>query len=357
MTVIQTGAIAAAAFIAGNYLSVSAPLGRWSPAIYAAVIVIALTGLNLAGLRFGKAVQMLLAGSVTAGLVLVAVAGFWAGSGVPAAVPTAPVNAAGFGAIGLAMIFVLYSFGGWNEAAYFSAEMGGSRRNIASALLIGVGLVAVIYVVANAAFLNGLGHAGMAGSEAVAVDLLGKTLGSGSATAVGLLVVIAVLGTVNASILTGARSNYAIARDFPSLFGWLGGWKVETGVPARALIVQAGITLVLIGGSLAFGNGADGVEAMVAYTAPAFWFFFFLSGLAVMVLRAWDAGHPRPFRVPLFPLVPFLFCLVCLWMLCSAVVYAGIGSLVGVAVLLAGVPLVWLSGNQNPHKIETENTP
>lgn len=361
MTVIQTGAIAAAAFIAGNYISEFAPLGPASPALYAALLVVGTTALNLAGLRFGKSVQVLLAGAVAVGLVAVALAGFWPTTPpVPVAAPTE--TGAFSGAVGLAMIFILYTYGGWNEAAYLSAEIRAPQRNIAYALIIGVGVVTLVYLLINAAFLAGLGHAGMAESNAVAADLLRRSFGEPGAVVISVLVVVAVLGTVNASVITGGRSNYALGRDFPDLFGFMGRWATEKGVPAAALIVQAGITLLLIAGSTAFSwgrGGADGpaggVKAMVAYTAPAFWFFFFLSGLAVLVLRSWDPSRPRPFRVPLYPFTPFLFCVVCLWMLCSAVAYAGVGSLVGAAVLLAGIPLIWLSGSRR--QIETQKEP
>lgn len=83
---------------------------------------------------------------------------------------------------------------------------------------------------------------------------------------------------------------------------------------------------------------------MVEYTAPVFWLFFFLSGVSLFVLRIRDADIARPFRVPLYPLTPILFCAICIYMLHSSLVYTGIGALVGVAVLLAGVPLLLLSG-------------
>ena len=341
MTVVQTGALAAAAFIAGSYLSSALP--ALTPAMYAGAIVVGLTLLNALGLSLGKWTQNALTFAILIGLLIVVAAGFYLWlSGGAESVPTAaagPSSPAGFGAIGLAMVFVLYTYGGWNEAAYISAEIRAPQRNIALALLFGVVAVTAVYLIVNVAFLAGLGRERMAASDAVAADLLGIVAGPWGALFVSFLVMVAVLSTVNATIITGARSNYALGRDYPSLFGFMGGWKARSSVPLAGLLVQAGISILLIVlAPIVFEGG--GVEAMVAYTAPVFWFFFFLVGFAVLILRAWDPAAERPFQVPLYPLTPFLFAVVCLYMFFSAIAYAGVGSLFGVLVLLAGVPLL-----------------
>jgi basic amino acid/polyamine antiporter, APA family len=344
MTVIQTGALAAAAFIAGNYVTELIPLGEHSAAIHAAVIVAALTVVNLVGLHLAKWTQNVLVAAISIGLLAVIIAGFWLGITDTPSVSTAAAasdSAAGGGSgmVGLALIFVLFTYGGWNEAAYLSAEIINPARSIKRVLIFGIGLVTVIYLLVNLAMLAGLGQSGMAGSSAVAADLLRRAWGEPGAIFISALIVIAVLSTVNATIITGGRSNYALGRDFPRVFGFLGKWRTGSNVPAAALIVQGVITIGLIAlAPLVFKEG--GLEAMVAYTAPVFWFFFFLAGMSVLVLRWWDPRRERPFRVPFYPLTPFLFCGFCLYMLYSAIAYAGAGSLVGVAVVLAGVPVL-----------------
>jgi amino acid transporter len=82
---------------------------------------------------------------------------------------------------------------------------------------------------------------------------------------------------------------------------------------------------------------------MVDYTAPVFWLFFLLTGISLFVLRAKEPDAPRPFRVPLYPLTPILFCLSCGYLVYSSLNYTGMGAMVGVAVLLAGIPvLLWM---------------
>jgi amino acid transporter len=93
----------------------------------------------------------------------------------------------------------------------------------------------------------------------------------------------------------------------------------------------------------------DGFETMIAYTAPAFWFFFMLTAIALLVLRREQPVKPEPFRVPLYPITPLLFCALCAYMLYSSVTYAmslnpgSIGAIVGIAVLCTGVPIMLLA--------------
>ena len=183
------------------------------------------------------------------------------------------------------------------------------------------------------------GLAGTAGSDAVAADLVARVAGAGGATAISLIVCLAALTTANATTLMGARTSFALGRDFP-LFAPLGRWNDRAGGPVTALVVQGAISLALVG----FGAWTrEGFETMVGYTSPVFWFFFMMTGVALVVLRAREPEAPRPFRVPLYPLTPALFCATCAYLLYSSVTYTGVGAAVGVAVLVAGLLPLWLS--------------
>ena len=341
-TVITTGSIALLAFVLGDYASNLLPLGEHSSAIWAALVVVALTVLNWFGLRESKATQNVLTFFEVSGLVAIVVAGLFvvepAATVAPAAAATvAPTGMPAASALGLAMVFVLLTYGGWNEAAYMSAEVKDRRRGILHALVIGLLLVTALYLLVNFAYLRGLGLEGVAGSKVVAADLLARAWGPGSATLMSLMVIVASLTSINATMLVGARSNYALGRDW-KLFGWLGGWHAS-GVPRPALLAQSVISLLLVG----FGAATrKGFETMVDFTAPVFWFFFLLTGIALMVLRRTAAAAERPFRVPFYPLLPLLFCASAAWLLYSSLAYTGVGALAGVAVLAAGgLVLVW----------------
>jgi amino acid transporter len=328
LTVIQTGSIALLAFVLGDYATAVVPLGPYSTAVYAAVVVAVLTLLHVGGIPRTVFTQNLLTAVEVLGVVLVIVVGLVAPGGPPAAA-TAAGTPAGFG---LVMVFVLLTYGGWNEASYVSAEVRDPGRNMARALVLSILVVTVLYVLVNVALVRGLGLAGLAASKAPAADLLERLTGRGTAVLVSVMVVVSTLTSINATIFTGARSAYAVGRDFAP-FRFLGSWHPARQTPVNALVVQAAMALVLI---LIGALTRRGFETMVEYTAPVFWAFILLAGVALFVLRRRDPGRPRPFRVPFYPVTPLLFCATCVYLLYSSLAYTGFGALLGVGVVLAG---------------------
>lgn len=342
MTVIQPGSIALLAFVIGDYATGAMSLGNYSTAIYAAAVVVLVTGVNVMGIRTGAAAQLISTVCVVLGLLVVTAAGFLGPAAPPAATQLGSEAVAAN--LGVAMVLVLLTYGGWNEAAYLSAEIR-NPRGIVTALLVGIAIITAIYILANASMLHALGRSGMAGTQTLAADIMRNRFGEAGAWMLTAAVIFAALSTANATAMTGGRSNYALGRDFP-LFAPLGRWSDTRGTPVTALLVQGGIALALI----LFGawmpsneNTMSGLERMVQYTAPVFWAFFLLTGVSLFVLRRREPSASRPFRVPFYPFTPLLFCAACVYVLQSSLFHYGKGALVGIAVLLAGVPLLVLA--------------
>jgi amino acid transporter len=176
--------------------------------------------------------------------------------------------------------------------------------------------------------------------------------GEAGAVLLSFIVCVSALTTINAAVFTGARTNFAMGRDYP-MFRKLGNWREKGSTPANALLLQGTITLVLIAAAAA--TARDGFDSMVAYTAPVFWTFFLLTGLVLFVLRFREQREGRAnreFKVPLYPLVPLVFCTMCGFMLWKAVAYVfnpdygpKFGSLVlaGLLVMAAGIPVYLLA--------------
>lgn len=337
LAVIQTGSITFIAFVFGDYASQIWSLGPYSSSLYAALAILMLTFLNTAGVRLGKVTQRALTGATILGLLLIVGAGLFFAPDAAAGSTGSTEGSLTSSQIGGAMVFVLYTYGGWNEAAYVSAELRNVKRNMVRALLISIGLITSLYLLVNWAYLNGLGVEGVSNTDAVAADLMRATLGEPGAVVLSLLVIVAALSSANASIFTGARTNFALGRD-TSLFSSLGVWDDDADTPVNALWVQCGVALALVGVGAATRQG---FQSMVDYTAPVFWLFFLATGIALFVLRRREPDVARPFRVPLYPLTPILFCLASAYMLWSSLAYTGIGALLGAGVLLAGIPLLW----------------
>lgn len=340
-TVIQTGAIAAVAFMLGDYLSQLVPLGPYGPALYAALSVILLTAVNIIGTAEGKNLQIVVTLIEIGAVVGIILFGFFvSGGSAPVAPSTPPENAA----LGMAMIFVLLTYGGWNETAYLTGELNDAPRNIAKVLVAGILILVSLYVAANMALLAILGLDGIRASDAVAADMMRAVAGAPGEIIVTLAIVVAAISTLNATIFTGARVFYAMSNDM-TILRWIGIWDGRGKTPANGLLVQGAIALALI----VLGTFArDGFEAMVNYTAPVFWFFLLLVGASVFVLRKRYPERKLPYRVPLYPVTPLLFCLTCLYMLYSSMMYTGAAGLIGVAVLVAGLPLLRYRKSADP---------
>jgi amino acid transporter len=337
LTVMQTGSIALVAFVFGDYAGQLIALGPYGSAIYAAAAIVVLTTLNIIGTWQGKWAQNLLTTLIAVGLLTVVA--------VSLGQPPAPSSAATGGSVtvGAAMILILLTYGGWNEAAYLSGEIRDVRRNMVRALLLGIGIVTAVYVAVNYAYVRTLGLDGVRQSEAVGADLMRATLGEWSAIVLSVLVSGAALSTLNATIFTGARTNYALGRDF-TLFRYLGRWKLRGDTPANALLVQGviALALVVLGASVARG----GIQTMVDYTAPVFWSFFLLTGIALFILRRQSPESPRPFRVPLYPVTPLVFCGTCAYMLYSSLTFTGPGAAIGVAIVAVGIPILFFASRK-----------
>ena len=315
--IINTGSIALLAFVFGDYISTLVSLGTYSSVIWALLVVVLLTAVNLAGIQASSRMQTWLTVTEIVGLLAVVLAGFW-------------VEAPASGAVqwfaqtpeptqwGLCLVFVLLTFGGWNEAAYISAELKGGPRTMVWVILASMLTLTVIYLLVNTALLLGLGLTGLSQSKTAASDLLGFAFGPLAQKALGLFVAIAALTSINATMFVGARTNFAVGNDWKALRK-LGQWQLDIGSPKQALLLQALISIGLI----ALGTQeADGFSAMVEFTAPVFWGFLFLVGLALIWLRQTDKHTSRPFKVPLYPVLPLIFCAACAWLTYSSITYA-----------------------------------
>jgi basic amino acid/polyamine antiporter, APA family len=336
--VICTGSIALIGFILGDYLTRLWSLGEYSAAIYASLAVVVLTAMNLVGLRESVRVQSVLTCLEIAGVLLVALAGALVGMEAT----TVAVTSSGdnFGALGIALVFVLLTYGGWNDAAYISAEVRGGPRAMLKTLVLSIAIITAVYVTFVAAIAYGLGFEGLKASEAVGVDVMERAFGTLGGQLIGTIVAISALTSMNSTMIVGARTNYAVARDWPT-FAFMGEWRGERNLPIVGFIVQAVISIALIG----FGTiEKDGFSTMVEFTAPVFWFFFMLSGVSLFVLRRKNPSVPRPFSVPLYPVLPAIFVCTCAYLFYSSLTYAQSQKAGHVAIAVVGVGALVLIG-------------
>ena len=160
------------------------------------------------------------------------------------------------------------------------------------AILGSLAILMAIYLALNGAMMAGLGRVGLAHSNAPAADLMGRAFGGAGSVMIVLVVGASAVASINSTLIVGARTTYAAARDAPRLMA-LGQWNANRGVPARAVLAEGGFAMILI---VAGGFAKSGFSAMVDYMTPVYWFFITLSMGALMILRRRHPGRgaPRP---------------------------------------------------------------
>jgi len=340
LVIVRPGDIALMAFAFATYArKLYDPMGgspqstTGTECAYAVAAVVVLTAINIAGVREGKWVQNLLTAVKALGLLGIFVAAVVAPpSRLVEIAPAAPLPTS------LALIYVLFAFGGWNEMAYVAAEVKDPRRNIVRALVVGTAGVTVLYLLVNGAFLYALGYEGLAASNAVAAEAVAGIFPRTGPRLISALICISALGAVNGLVFAGARISYAVGAEHRA-FRPLGRWNPRTGTPARALLLQGAIAVILI---LALGSFAD----TILYTAAAVYGFYLATTLAVLVLRRREPHVDRPYRVLGYPVTPLVFCAACVFLIYSAAVYQPWHAAACVAVILLGLPLYWLGSRR-----------
>ena len=367
LSVILSGSTGAMAFIFGKYCAGLFGVDEANIDVFAIQVgigaVVVLTFMNFFGVVLGKWVQNALVLVKLAGLALIVVAGLMAFKSDAFHVPegTKPPD---YGGISVAIILVLYAFGGWNDAAFVAADLK-DRRNITKALLLGTLGITVVYLLVNLAYLVGLGFETTRGAYPnIASHLLRKAFGETGSFIISIVVMISALGAMNGLIFTGSRVYLSLGKEH-RVFSLLGHWNATLKSPIWALLAQATVTILMMlaVGTVTARNAIDavldvgglkidwsfyrgGFFTLFAGTAPVFWIFFLMTGFAMFALRARDPNVERPFmlKAPWYPFLPMIFCGMCLFGFYAAMRYAGWISLLGFIPLFLGLPLYWLSG-------------
>jgi amino acid transporter len=356
LTTVLSGNIAIMAYAFADYSMEVWPDWSRHSLLFTIAPVIVLSIVNAAGIVAGKLAQNLLTAAKVLGLAGLVLAGlFAAGSEARAAAPpdgSSPAN------IGLALVFVLYAYGGWNHAPYVAAEVRDERRNLPRALIFGLVGIAAIYVAVNATYVAVLGFEAARQTQTPAADVMEQAVGAWGGRAISLLVMLSALSAINGMILTGSRVYATWGADYPAL-SWLAEWNRRSAAPLVAITVQAAIavTLIILVGTEA-GRGTfdaaltrlglaplpweqffGGFETLVAASTPVFWVFTLLTIVAVFVLRFRDRNIERPFRIPIYPLPPIIFAATCMFMLWASISYARWLTLLGFVPLVVGAVL------------------
>ena len=346
LLVINSGGIAAVAMTFANYTAnLTGASARAIPLLAVGAIAV-LSGINLLGIRSGAIVQNILTVLKLAALAALIVVGLlWtpAAPALPAlsALPALTALTA-LTAIGTALIPVLFAYGGWQSTNFVAGEMKEPRRDLPRALLIGVGIVVLVYVLANIVYVRVLGIPGLAASTAPASDVMRGLVGSWGATFIALGIAVSTFGFLNLAILSAPRVYQAMAAD-GVFFGGAARLSSRSRVPAAAILIQGGWAALLVA-TKTYGQLLD-------FVVFGDWIFFAaVGGTLFLYRRRGGAGGPGAatggFRCPGYPWVPGFFVAAGIFAVASTVLSNPLNALVGGGIIAAGVPayLWWKRG-------------
>jgi APA family basic amino acid/polyamine antiporter len=336
LVIADTGGTAASAVLFAGYL---APLTGLSfdHRVVAVATLAVLTVINCLGVRQGSTWQNILVILKAAALIALIVGGLFAHPVATAAAPLASFSGTGtlIGAIGVAMLPVLFAYNGFQGATYVTGETVNPQRTIPRGLLMGVGAVVAIYVLVNVGCLRVLGAAGLAATKTPASDVMQAALGAPGARLIAVAVALSTLGFMSSRLLLTPRIYFQMAADgtFFKQLAWI---SPVTYVPVVAIVLQ-GLIASIIAASGTF-------EQIVNWVTAPEWSFVGLGAGALFIFRRRDAGRPAPVtRVPGHPYTTALFILVLLGIFAAELVTYPMDTLFGFAVMAVGavVYYVW----------------
>src|SRR3954466_16380814 len=237
-------------------------------------------------------------------------------------------------AIGAALTPVVFSYGGWQTSSFVAGEMHNPQRDLARGLLLGVVGVILLYTAVAFVCVHALGPAGLAASRTPATDVMRLALGNRGATLIAIGIAISALGFLSQGMLTAPRVYFAMAED-GLFFRSVARVNSKSRVPVVAIVLQ-GVAAAAIALSGTFGQ-------ILSYVVSVDFIFFGLTGAALFIFRRREPGRKVSFKVPLHPLTTGLFVVACAVTVVATVWNNLANSLVGYAILLAGVPacLYW----------------
>jgi basic amino acid/polyamine antiporter, APA family len=325
-----------ALFFSENALSaLNATIGGLNEGLLAIALVFVLTAVNSFGITLSGVFQNIF--SLLKVLLLTSVIVISISDGIHTSnfrdAIDKPYSWAGIVSIFTALRYGFFAYSGWEGATYVAEEVKNPRRNLPLSLFLGIGLVMLLYLLINTAYLNLLGPEAMGQSKGVAIDSMKMVLGMAGALFVATAIMISTFGNVNTQILVKSRTWYAMARD-KLFFNALAKVHPIHKTPNNAMLAQAVWASVLILCATFAGSAYETVVDYFSFTSSVFNVLTFAS---VFVLRKKFPHVPRPYKTWGYPVTLIIVLLIQLTFMIVTITTAFIPSLLGVLLTSSGL--------------------
>lgn len=303
LLVICSGAIAALSIAFAYYLGFLIPLGHTGIKVVAVSAIIAVTVINVLRVKAAEVFSNIFTGLKLIGITAVILIGLFMGQSTH--VRSQPDGAVTSGNIfivfGLALIGVLWSYGGWQHASFVAGEVKNARRNVPRAMIGGALVVTGVYLLTNLAYLFLLPVDKIAGSKSLAADAVSTVIPFGG-NLIAIIIAISVIGTAGIYTLSAPRIYYAMADDgiFFKKLAWV---HPRFRTPVNAIISQSVWAIILL---LFWGTFED----VITYVVFIDWIFFALTAFSIYVFRVTRKDIARPYKTLGYPVTPAIFIII-----------------------------------------------
>jgi amino acid transporter len=330
--VARSGATAAVATGFATYFSQFVPMSSGASRTLAAALILTLTIVNYRGVRLGATIQNIFTSLKLLG-ILVLISSTISGTGHAMAMQPVQTSSLSFAQFSAAMVVCIFAYNGWFVVGMVGAEITHPQRNLPRAIILGVGIVIVLYFLINVGFLTTMTIEEIAASTRVAESAATRTMGTIGSTFVALTILASTFGTTNSTVMTGARVYYAQARDglFPRAFGTVH----PTFETPYISLIGSGVWSAILAMTGSYVQ-------LVSYATFMFSVFYGVTVAGLIVLRRRRPEAPRPYRMSGYPITAVLFIGVAGSVAIFAFVSAPLTSTIGLLILLAGVPAYYL---------------
>ncbi len=334
LLVIRPAALGALAILFAAYAGTFVPLGDVGERVVAATLIALLAAANYRSVTWAAVIQnVTTTGKVAALVALTAIALFLADPSQGAMAGPLEWAPTTWGGFGLALVGVMWAYDGWADLTFVAGEVRDPGRALPRALLLGTGLVVVVYLAVIAGYYFALNLSEIAASELVAADAAERVMGRAGGAAVAGMVMLSAFGALNGSTITGPRIFWAMADD-GLFFRRVAAVHPRFGTPHVAIVLCAclGITYVSF----------QTFEQLAGAFVLGIWPFYALAVWGVFILRKKEPDTPRPYWTWGYPVTPLLFLAASLYMLVNALAVQPVATGVGALVILAGIPVWWI---------------
>lgn len=348
LALMRTASMASVSYAFGEYFRNLIPPFPGAEKVVAVTAIWLLTFVNLVGLHYGKWLQNVVSFGKALALTSLILLGLSLGKGnlenftsVFPALPSGPF----LSKLGLALVPILWTYGGWHESTFVAGEFKRTDTDLPFSLLAASGAVIFFYLIVNGVYLYFFSTAQIAQRALIAADVMRSIFGPFGERLITAIILVCIFGVLNTVILAGGRIPYAVAQDH-HLFKWLGTTSPRFHTPDRGLLVNAVWASALVG----WGS----FRQLLFLSAASVWFFFTAVGISVFVMRRRFRDRNRPFLMWGYPWTALLFSGVAFWIFANTALYSPWETALGFSIMALGVPLYgisrWLERKSGRHE-------